>query len=215
MSYRGRGRGRGRVRGFGGFGFRPAKQVSFGLFPDIEGLGKGEFSNQHSKLIQWSREFHKFWKNSPYYVKDSSQEDEEGLTVAGDQQSYIERYSDRNSQTTKVNSRLSDYMELGPGYLPAELTIGGKKRKRAVKRVKWQVASDLQEQDMFEKLLRKDQEQGDDKKEDENEEEEEEEDIEEEGEEYSDEGDYEQGEYFDDDEDEYNMPESEDEGPIY
>ncbi|KZV16363.1 hypothetical protein F511_12253 [Dorcoceras hygrometricum] len=202
MSYRGRGGFRGGRGGYGGF--RPAKQVSFELFPEIEGLGKAEYSTEHFKLIQWGHEIQKFWKNSPYYVKDSSQQDE-----LRDQQSYIERYSDRKSQATKVTSHLSDYMELGPSYLPAELARGGKKRKR---RVKWQVASDLREQDLFEKLLQKDQEQGD-KKEDEDEEEDEE-NIEEE-EEYSDEGDYEQGEYFDDDEDDFNKPESDDEGPIY
>ncbi|XP_073313811.1 uncharacterized protein [Primulina huaijiensis] len=209
MSYRGRGRGRGRG---GGFGFRPAKQVSFELFPEIEGLGKAVYSAEHLRLIQWGHELQKFWKNSPYYVKDkdSSQREEER-----EQQSYIERYSDRKSQAIKVKSRLSDYMELSPGYLPGELAIGGKKGKRAVKRVRWTVASDLQEQDPYEKLLQKNQDQeGDDKKEDENEEEDEES-NDEDKEEYSDEGDYEQGEYFDDDEDDYNMPESDDDGPTY
>ncbi|KAK4427277.1 hypothetical protein Salat_1496600 [Sesamum alatum] len=206
MSFRGRGRGRG---SFGGGGFRPAKQVPFELFPEIEGLGTAEYSTANIQLIKWSSALQKYWNSSPYYYEDRRERTEKG------QKPDIERYSDRNMQATKAKPPLWHFIKLDPDHVPAELAIGEKNGKRVVKRVRWNPESDLHKLDLFEKLEQKYQgQEGTEKKENEDEEEEDGANEEDEGE-FSDEGDYEQPEYFDDDEDDYNMADDNNDEPFY
>ncbi|TQD91319.1 hypothetical protein C1H46_023070 [Malus baccata] len=79
MAYRGRGRGRGGFSGGGGFGF--AKQEPFVLFPDIDlpipkGISdlqqKTDAVIEEENLINQTRKFQKIWKDSPYYLEQSS-----------------------------------------------------------------------------------------------------------------------------------------------
>ncbi|KAL3813139.1 hypothetical protein ACJIZ3_014407 [Penstemon smallii] len=72
MSYRGWGRGRGRGYGRG----PPAKELPFELFPEIEGLGKAEYSTANIQLIKWSSNLQKYWNSSPYFYEDRSQRTE-------------------------------------------------------------------------------------------------------------------------------------------
>ncbi|XP_057772918.1 uncharacterized protein LOC130992338 isoform X3 [Salvia miltiorrhiza] len=118
----------------------------------------------------------------------------------------IERYSDKKSQATIVKQPLWHLIMMDKDHMPAELARG---EKRIVRRVQWDNDIDLNKLDHFEKLEANSKgKEG----EDEEEEPEEEENVEE-GE-LSDNGDYEQGEYCDDDEDDFNMVEEDDE-PIY
>ncbi|KAK6122744.1 hypothetical protein DH2020_043512 [Rehmannia glutinosa] len=202
MAYRGRGRGRG---GFGGGGFRPAKQDPFELFPAIEGLGTAKYSTENIQLIKWSAVMQKYWSSSPYYYEDRRQRPEK------EQKPDIEKYSDRKLQATKArSSSLFDFIVLDPAHIPAELARGKKKGKHVAKKIRWNPESG---QDIFEKLEKMNEgegeEDGTEKKENEEEDEEDGENEEEEGE-YSDEGDYEQAEYCDDDEDDYNMDDDND-----
>ncbi|KAI3455501.1 hypothetical protein Pfo_012164 [Paulownia fortunei] len=206
MSFRGRGRGRG---GFGGGGFRPAKQDPFELFPEIEGLGTAEYSTANIQLIKWSWSLQKFCHSSPYYYEDRSER------LQKVQKPDIERYSDRNLQATKAKPPLGDFIKLDPDHIPAELARGVKKEKHVVKKVRWNPESDLQKLDHFEKLEQNNQgQEGTEKKENEDEEDEDGGNEEDEGE-FSDEGDYEQPEYFDDDEDDYNMADDNNDEPFY
>ncbi|KAG8380035.1 hypothetical protein BUALT_Bualt07G0151700 [Buddleja alternifolia] len=187
MSFRGRGRGRG---GFGG-GFRPAKQVPFELFPEIEDLGTAKYSTENIQLIKWSASLQKYWTSSPYYYEDRSERPEKA------EKPDIERYSDRNLQATKAKPPLWHFIKLDQDHVPAELARGEKNEKRVVKRVRWNPDTDLQKLDLFEKLEQKHKgQEGNEKKENEEEEEEEDGGNEEDEGEFSDEGDYEQVHYI-------------------
>ncbi|KAI3701171.1 hypothetical protein L2E82_45818 [Cichorium intybus] len=93
---------------------------------------------------------------------------------------------------------LSDYMMMTSDYLPAEL-VGKNVRPIKKKKTQWDLESDLQKLDIFEKL---DQGEDEEKKEDEDEDEDME-NIEEE-EDYEDD-DYAHNQDFDDDEDDFNI----------
>ncbi|KAL0415163.1 UNVERIFIED_CONTAM: hypothetical protein Slati_3348200 [Sesamum latifolium] len=118
MSFRGRGRGRG---GFGAGGFRPAKQVPFELFPEIEGLGTAEYSTANIQLIKWSSALQKYWNSSPYYYEDRRERTEKV------QKPDIERYSDRNIQATKSKPPLWHFIKLDPDHVPTELAVRRRK----------------------------------------------------------------------------------------
>ncbi|XP_051147995.1 uncharacterized protein LOC127263093 [Andrographis paniculata] len=205
MAFRGRGRGRG---GFGRGGF--AKQVPFELFPEIEDLGTAEYSQDNLELIRWSSNLQKFCQtSSPYYYEDRTER------LQKKQKQDIETYSSKNLGATYNRPPLWDFIKLDNDHMPAELARGENKGKRTNKKVRWNPESDFQKLDMFEKLEQKFQgEEGTEKKEDEEEEDEEDEVNEEDGE-FSDEGDYEQAEYFDDDEDDYNIADDNDDEPIF
>ncbi|KAL3627153.1 hypothetical protein CASFOL_028516 [Castilleja foliolosa] len=130
MAFRGRGRGRG-GRGFGGGGGY-AKQEPFELFPVIGEIATAEYSDAKLQLIRWSGELQRHWKSSPYFYEDRKLCPEKGQAEKPD----IERYSDRNLQKPKLKLELSDCIKLDHDHVPAELTEGGKRKRRA-KRIKW------------------------------------------------------------------------------
>ncbi|XP_057772917.1 uncharacterized protein LOC130992338 isoform X2 [Salvia miltiorrhiza] len=199
MAFRGGGRG-GRGRGRGP---PRAKEVPFDYFPEIECLGAVNYTKEevrkYSQFVNWSQNLQTFFETSPYYYEDQS-------SLQKVQKLDIERYSDKKSQATIVKQPLWHLIMMDKDHMPAELARG---EKRIVRRVQWDNDIDLNKLDHFEKLEANSKgKEG----EDEEEEPEEEENVEE-GE-LSDNGDYEQGEYCDDDEDDFNMVEEDDE-PIY
>ncbi|GFQ07755.1 hypothetical protein PHJA_002919500, partial [Phtheirospermum japonicum] len=149
-------------------------------------IGTAEYSVAKLQLIRWSGELQRHWKSSPYFYEDRRLRPEKAQAEKPD----IERYSDRNLPKTNVKLELRDWIMLDQDHVPAELAEGGK-RKRRLKKIKWN--PDLGK-DIFDKLekMSEGKEEETDKKEDEEEEEEEDENEEEDGE-ISDEGDYEQG----------------------
>ncbi|KAL3830767.1 hypothetical protein ACJIZ3_019569 [Penstemon smallii] len=202
MSFRGRGRGRDRVR--------QAKPVPFELFPEIEGLGKTENSSANIQLIKLSSNLQKYWNSSPFFYEDRSE------LVEKVQKIDIERYSERNPQSTEAKPPLWHFIKLDTDHVPAELASRGEKNeKHVVKRVRWSPESDSKKMDLFEKLdqMYQGQERME-KKENENEEEDDVENEDDEGE-FSDEGDYEHPQYVDDDEDDYNMADDQHELKYY
>ncbi|OIT07648.1 PREDICTED: DNA-directed RNA polymerase III subunit RPC7-like [Nicotiana attenuata] len=205
MASRGRGRG-----GFGGGNFRPAKQVPFELFPEIENLGNAASVTERTTLAIWHSKLQKYWNSSPYYLREES--DVLKKTKGMD----IERFSDRKSERGKSKPPLSHFIRMDPAYVPAELAKGGREENRAAKRVRWNPESDMQKLDLLEKLDKKLEGDEEKKKDGEDEEEEQEEKIEEEEEEFSDDGDYNQNLYdYDDDEDDYNMNEDNNDEGMY
>ncbi|KAL3636267.1 hypothetical protein CASFOL_020814 [Castilleja foliolosa] len=136
MAFRGRGRGRG-GRGFGGGGGY-AKQEPFELFPVIGEIATAEYSDAKLQLIRWSGELQRHWKSFPYFYEDRKLCPEKGQAEKTD----IERYSDRNLQKPKLKLELSDCIKLDHDHVPAELTEGGKRKRRA-KRIKWNPDLDL------------------------------------------------------------------------
>lgn len=211
MAYRGRGRGRG--GGYGGFGgFRIAKQEPFVLFPDIELPDRANVKEEKDLVILNSK-LQTYWKLSPYYLEDTVPEKKESPD--------IERYSDRAKSRTTASRRdpLSSHLKLTAGYFPMELIQGSKRVPRDQRKVRWNPQSDLQ-LDFFDKLAEKEGQVKVGEKEGEKEKKEGENEDDEEGgeqadEEFSDDGDYNQGEYFDDDEDDFNMDDDNDDEPIY
>ncbi|KAL8466227.1 hypothetical protein ACS0TY_035369 [Phlomoides rotata] len=199
MSFRGRDRGRG---GFGG-SFRPkSSEIPFEPFPEIQGLGTAEYSTTAIKLVRWSTILQKDLQLSPFYIEDRSEHPKQ-------QKPDIERYSDRQSPATKVKPPLWDVIRLDTDHMPAELARGEGNRLKKLKLTSVS-GDDWNKLEHFEEL---EQKRGTGKKE---EEEEEEEVVGEEDEgEFSDEGDYEQAEYCDDDEDDFNMADDNDDEPCY
>ncbi|CAA2980731.1 DNA-directed RNA polymerase III subunit RPC7-like [Olea europaea subsp. europaea] len=208
MAFRGRGRGRG---GFGGGGFRAAKQEPFELYPEIEDLGTAEYSTRNLQLIKWYSNLQKYWNSSPYYYEGGSER------TRNVQKPDVERLSDKNSQVTNAKPPLWHFIKLDTDHVPAELARGDKKEKLGSKKVRWNPESaGMHKLDLFEKLEQKHQgQEGKENKENEDQEEDDERNEEEAEEEFSDEGDYEQNEYFDDDEDDYNMADDNDDEPYF
>ncbi|KAM1530370.1 hypothetical protein TB2_019125 [Malus domestica] len=213
MAYRGRGRGRGGFSGGGGFGF--AKQEPFVLFPDIDmpipkGISdvqqKTDAVIEEENLINQTRKFQKIWKDSPYYLEQSTSNER--------QNEDVERYSDRTKPKTTIRrGSLFSILEL-KGF-PQELTGGSRVQQPGRKRVRWNPNSELEKLDLFEKLEQrqgqndtKEKKEGEGEDEDENEEEEEQEE-----EDFSDD-DYYKGFDVDDDEDDYNMEDDGDDEPL-
>ncbi|CAI9293930.1 unnamed protein product [Lactuca saligna] len=180
MSWRGRGRGRG---GFGGGYVRFAKEEKYEVFPEITDLpdvNLKQKKDDYWTLVSTADNLQKFWNSSPYYLGDLSE---------GGKKS--------------INSRppLSDYMMLTTDYVPAEL-VGKNVRPMKKKKTQWDLQSDLQRLDLFEKLDLRPQNEDEEKKDDE----EEDEDIENMEEEEDDsQDDYALGRDYDDDEDDFNM----------
>ncbi|KAL6957460.1 hypothetical protein U1Q18_046250 [Sarracenia purpurea var. burkii] len=209
MAFRGRGRGRG-YGGYGrGGGFGAAKQEPFVLFPEIENFPDAKEVNEEIALVIWSTRLQKFWSSSAYYLKSEGPNKDENTD--------IERFSDRGNRRTEQKNKLSDFMKCSAEYVPAELAQDSVPERYGRRKVRWNQESDLQKLDLFEKLEQKyqgqDEKGGKEKKDDENEEEDDEK-IEEE-EEFSDDGDYNQNIDFDDDEDDFNMDDGNDDEGIY
>ncbi|KAH6782313.1 hypothetical protein C2S51_007606 [Perilla frutescens var. frutescens] len=207
MAFRGRGRGRGRGGfGGGGGGYRSGKQEPVELFPEIECLGTVKYSDEevrkYARFVNWSKNLQTFFETSSYYYEGRSQH------LNKVQKLDIERYADKKLRATQAKQPLWHLIKMDTDHMPAELARGD---KRVAKKVRWDNDVDLNKLDVFEKLEQKHEgKEGGEKKENEEEEEEELENEEDDGE-YSDEGDYEQAEYCDDDEDDFNMAEEVDE----
>ncbi|KAI3701185.1 hypothetical protein L2E82_45833 [Cichorium intybus] len=145
MAFRGRGRGR------GGFGYgRFAKQEKYEVFPEIDILPHVNLKQKDEKLTQKDKELKqkykelnsvvrcsakltKFWRSSPYFLEDPSVDGKKD-------ESRIKRPS------------LSDYMMMTSDYLPSELAVGKNVRPIKKKKIQWDLQSDLQKLDIFEKL---------------------------------------------------------------
>lgn len=200
MAYRGRG------RGFGGH--RPAKQVSFELFPEVENLGTAASVTERISLAIWQANLQKYWNSSPYYLAEES--DVLKRTKGMD----IERFSDGSLERTKSKPPLTHFIRMDSAHVPAELAKGGREERHAAKRVRWNPESDMKKLDLLEKLDQKSK--GDDEKKKDGEDEDEEQEKIEEEEEFSDDGDYNQNLYdYDDDEDDYNMNEDNNDDAMY
>ncbi|XP_022715056.1 glutamic acid-rich protein-like isoform X2 [Durio zibethinus] len=116
------------------------------------------------------------------------------------------------------NSRLHNYWKASPYYLEENVSKNLRRVQRSAKKMRWNLDSGLQKLDMFEKFEQsfedKDKE-GKEKKGDGEEENTDEEPGELSDESYSDDGDYNENEHFDDDEDDYNLEDDRDDEPIY
>ncbi|CAL1399360.1 unnamed protein product [Linum trigynum] len=203
---RGRGRGRGSFgrSSYGGGSF--AKQEPYVLFPEVK-LPDPKNVKEEKGLVVVNAKFQAFWKASCYYLEEN--------TDAGPMKSWImevERFPDRaKPKVVSKRGSLDEFLQFGSDYFPKEL-VGGKKVVRRSKKPRWQQALDVFE-NLENKEAKKKAEGAQETKEGEEEEDEEEvEAIEEE--EFSDD-DYNQNEYFDDDEDDFNVDAADDEGPIY
>ncbi|CAL0300427.1 unnamed protein product [Lupinus luteus] len=199
MAGRGRGRGRG-GRGFGG-GFTYARQVEFVPFPEDVDLPKvkiDEIGPSMKKLLRWGDKFQNYWKASPYFLEET--------TLKGDDESqsmHIARYSDKK-KTKFTRDSLSQILVFN-GFAK-ELVQGKSGPMRSQKKVRWNPESGLKRLEFFEQQEKKGQgrvDKGEEEKKDEDEDE-----IGEDGE-ASDEDeigddDYIKGEYYDDNEDDYN-----------
>ncbi|XAR57698.1 hypothetical protein NMG60_11025941 [Bertholletia excelsa] len=209
MAFRGRGRGRGGYGRGGGGGFGVAKQEPFILFPEIENFPDVKNITEQRDLVLWSYRLQRFWNSSPYYLKEEAPKK--------DDNTEIERFSDRGKRRMEQKHKLSDYIKVTAEYVPAELAQDSKPERYGRRKVRWNQEPDLQK-DFFEKLekkhQRRDEKGGQEKKEDETEEEDDER-IEEEDEEFSDDGDYNQNIDFDDDEDDFNMEDDHDDEGVY
>ncbi|XP_022715055.1 DNA-directed RNA polymerase III subunit RPC7-like isoform X1 [Durio zibethinus] len=209
MSYRGRGRGRG--RGFGGGGFSGFnKPEPFVLFPDVE-LPDIKGVPEEKTLVIWNSRLHNYWKASPYYLEENVSKKNQSMD--------IERFSDwgKPKNTSKRDS-LNQILQLQSHNFPKELIGDLRRVQRSAKKMRWNLDSGLQKLDMFEKFEQsfedKDKE-GKEKKGDGEEENTDEEPGELSDESYSDDGDYNENEHFDDDEDDYNLEDDRDDEPIY
>jgi DNA-directed RNA polymerase III subunit RPC7 len=216
MAFRGGGRGRGRRRGFGGgSGCGFAKEEPFEFFPEIELPKIPTMSKEQEALVIEQRRLENFWKTSPYFLEESTSKE----SIFSDsfhkksQGVDIERYSDRKRPNNRiVRDSLGQYLVLS--RFPKELVEDSKGKQPSRKRARWNLDSELQKLDVFEKLEQMAEGEGEDREdktggedgdedgdEDEDEDEDEEEGVKEESSDTD--GDYKRNIDFDDDEDDY------------
>jgi hypothetical protein len=230
-----------RGRGYGGpfhLGRLPQSQKPFILYPDddivlsdlpnilFEIDSKKQEVVQQKFLVRKEVRFTEFWKSSPYYLQENSVENDIEKAFQN------ERFSDRFRLKSSKKNRLSDCLELKKSNFTQELLVGMKRKGR--KKVKWDFKK--RGDRMFKNWEKNEAKSGDFEENDSGDEEEEdkkkkkkkkgEEESEEQDDEYdsdgdesplSSDGDYGRGEYFDEDDGDYN-PTGDDlreEGPIY
>ncbi|KAE8735631.1 Basic helix-loop-helix DNA-binding superfamily protein isoform 1 [Hibiscus syriacus] len=112
------------------------------------------------------------------------------------------------------NSSLNQVLQLQSHNFPKELIQDSSRGQRSAKKMRWNLDSGLEKLDMFEKF-EKESEGKEGKEKGDGEEDTDEEQGEQSDESYSDDGDYNENEHFDDDEDDFNVQDDGEDEPIY